>query len=179
MAIFTKITYAFLIISMAFIAINEGMNNRSGSSTSTNTDCMRYGTLIHVGDKKNLQAPKPNNPGVENLLKMTGSEVFKNSQVTLKVDNQSPCTVTNNSEIKCKITGDKLNGNLIFTTAKGTKITVPFANAPLFSENKCIIELGQYNIGTHETKLKINEDMFMITVKNGKMPIHCNKAITV
>ncbi|KAL7079622.1 hypothetical protein ACQ4LE_001727 [Meloidogyne hapla] len=163
---------------MAFIAINEGMNtNRSGSSTST--DCMRYGTLIHVGDKKNLKAPKPNNPDVENLLKMTGDDLFKNSQVTLKVGNQSPCTVTNNSETKCKITGDKLNGNLIFTTAKGTKISVPFANAPLFSENKCIIELGQYNIGTHETKLKINGEMFMITVKNNKVPIHCNRANTV
>uniref|UniRef100_A0A915NEQ5 Uncharacterized protein n=1 Tax=Meloidogyne floridensis TaxID=298350 RepID=A0A915NEQ5_9BILA len=164
-------TSTLLIISLAFIAIAEGTGDRKASTSS----CKEVGTLIHVGDKDKILPAKANKPGVQNTLKMSGNaQIFKTTQVTLQVAGQEPCTVKiNNGETKCKITGDELNGKLIFKTEKGTEISASFEQAKLFSENKCVIELDTYNKETHETKLKINGNNFMIKKKEGNVSIKC------
>uniref|UniRef100_A0A915N8A3 Uncharacterized protein n=1 Tax=Meloidogyne javanica TaxID=6303 RepID=A0A915N8A3_MELJA len=144
-------TSTLLIISLAFIAIAEGTGDRNASASSPG--CMQVATLIHIGEIRPAKANKP---------------------VTLQVAGQEPCTVKiNNGETKCKITGDELNGNLIFKTEKGTEISASFEQAKLFSENKCVIELDTYNKETHETKLKINGNNFMIKKKEGSVSIKC------
>ncbi|CAK5108629.1 unnamed protein product [Meloidogyne enterolobii] len=164
-------TSTLLIISLAFIAISEGTGDRKASTSS----CKEVGTLIHLGDKDKIPPARANKPDVQNTLKMSGNaQTFKTTQVTLNVDNQEPCTVKiNNGETKCKITGDELNGKLIFETEKGTEITVPFKDAKLFSGNKCVIELVNYDKETHETKLKINGNDFVIKKKDGTVSTKC------
>nr|AAN08585.1 putative esophageal gland cell secretory protein 19 [Meloidogyne incognita] len=163
-------TSTLLIISLAFIAIAEGTGDRNASASSPG--CMQVATLIHIGE---IRPAKANKPGVQNTLKMSGNaQIFKTTQVTLQVAGQEPCTVKiNNGETKCKITGDELNGKLIFKTEKGTEISASFEQAKLFSENKCVIELDTYNKETHETKLKINGNNFMIKKKEGSVSIKC------
>uniref|UniRef100_A0A915M774 Uncharacterized protein n=1 Tax=Meloidogyne javanica TaxID=6303 RepID=A0A915M774_MELJA len=141
-------TSTLLIISLAFIAIAEGTGDRNASASSPG--CMQVATLIHIGE---IRAAKANKPGVQNTLKMSGNaQIFKTTQVTLQVAGQEPCTV-------------KINN--------GTEISASFEQAKLFSENKCVIELDTYNKETHETKLKINGNNFMIKKKEGSVSIKC------
>ncbi|KAL7079682.1 hypothetical protein ACQ4LE_001855 [Meloidogyne hapla] len=166
MAIFFQLTSALLIISMAFIAINEGMNTESRSGSSSSTGCTKYyGKIEHMpGTAKNI-VWKPSTDGEKNLVLAKGMKGLES--VALQVGTQK-CTATPSTPGKCQINGNSLNGQMIFSFSN-KQIVVDFKQAPIFSGDKCVIEIVDYDIETHETKIKINGSGFKIIVGTGAM----------
>ncbi|KAL7079681.1 hypothetical protein ACQ4LE_001854 [Meloidogyne hapla] len=172
MAIFYQLTSALLIISMAFIAINEGMmGNRSGSTGTASTGCTtHYGRLEHVDNMENLKKREfiPNVKNATNTLEVSGGETFKIKKVALVADNKVLCQTETNNSGGCGNVDTALTGSLKFYIGENIVVEVPFINAYFFTGNKCVILLKDYNIDTHVTMLAINGVNFKITPTDTK-----------
>ncbi|KAL7079568.1 hypothetical protein ACQ4LE_001720 [Meloidogyne hapla] len=171
MAIFYQLTSILLIISMAFIAINEGMEKggSSGSCTVIN------GKFVHLGDAKNNQT-KPNDTTKTNYLTVSGG---KPVEVKLQFDGQRPCIAkNNNTRVDCNLKGNFLKGTLSFKITQDKTVQVPFDTAPMFSGNECVINIGTYDKEKRELAIKINNvPLKIVTAKDSKVvPCRANTA---
>nr|CAD2159708.1 unnamed protein product [Meloidogyne enterolobii] len=161
------LTSALLIISM--IAMTEGAGDRSAS---TSTGCTTYfGMLDHADTKENNKRKtfKPNVENISNTLKVTGGATFSNTSVALVVGNEVLCMAKTGSSDDCGMRNEALTGTMKFVISDNIIVEVPFKDVFFFTDNKCVIQLVSYNVGTHETLLKINDVDFKITATDKKI----------
>ncbi|KAL7079687.1 hypothetical protein ACQ4LE_001852 [Meloidogyne hapla] len=172
MAIFTQLTSILLIISMAFIAINEGMNtgNRIGSSGASG--CTTYkGKIEHMPETAKNIVWKSSTNGPKKLVLakgMTGLE-----KVTLIIGDKQ-CFASFSNPGLCQVDGESHDGQLIFELTKA-KVFVDFQSAQIFSGNMCKIEIEGYNKDAFEAKIKINGADFIIKPVSAPTPMACKR----
>ncbi|KAF7635714.1 hypothetical protein Mgra_00004806 [Meloidogyne graminicola] len=123
---------------------------------------------------ENIQKWVPNTDGIPKTL--TLKNPLKNlTSISLSI-NGVMCTASTSQPVNCNINGDSNDGELIFKI-NGGKITVivPFKNASFFSNNKCEIEIGDYDVNTHKLNIKINGANFVIIQNSVTETIACKR----
>ena len=169
MAIFTQLTSTTLFIISMAIAITNGMNTNSSSSSG----CTQHqGKIQHVFGIENIPKLTQNTDGADKQFILKRGLTNLDS-VTLNINNQS-CTASSSQSGTCKIDGDSHTGKLIFNIAT-IKVIVPFKNASFFSGDKCEIEIGKYDTNSHKLTLKINGANFEINPTTTPESVSCRR----
>ncbi|KAL7079686.1 hypothetical protein ACQ4LE_001851 [Meloidogyne hapla] len=172
MAIFYQLTSALLIISMAFIAINEGMNtgNRSGTKDASGSNpgsckVVHKGKLVDPAQLKYELRPIPSVKDKPNTIEVTSKDPnnknFEKTKVTLVIGIvKCEASIKDKEPVECKIPHkdikEKQDGKLIFSYSEGKEVEVPFKKIQMFNANNCEIQLDTYDIKSHTLEFFVN-----------------------